>query len=80
MASTCLVCAAAFPVVNTLIGWDKVLLGLYGMMTPLVIPIVAGLDFRIGGLRLWRFCRSWLGGHAHNRARRGHPLMALVVV
>ncbi len=29
-------------------GWDKVLLGLYGVMTPLIIPLVAGLDFRFG--------------------------------
>ena len=28
--------------------WDKVLLGIYGALTPLVIPIVAALDFRFG--------------------------------
>ena len=27
---------------------NRVLLGIYGTLTPLVIPIVAGLDFRFG--------------------------------
>lgn len=31
-------------------GWDKVLMGIYGMLTPLVIPIVAGLNYRFGWL------------------------------
>ncbi len=31
-------------------SWDKALLGFYGAITPLVIPIVAALDFRFG----WR--------------------------
>jgi protein-S-isoprenylcysteine O-methyltransferase Ste14 len=29
-------------------GWDVVLLGLYGTLTPLVIPLVAALNFRYG--------------------------------
>ena len=29
-------------------GWDKGLLGLYGILTPLVTPVVAGLNFRFG--------------------------------
>jgi len=28
--------------------WDKVLMGIYGTLTPLVLPIVAALDFRFG--------------------------------
>jgi len=27
-------------------GWDKVLIGLYGVLTPLVLPIVAALNYR----------------------------------
>jgi protein-S-isoprenylcysteine O-methyltransferase Ste14 len=67
-------------------GWDKVLLGLYGMMTPLVIPIVAGLDFRFGWrpeaavwLQVAAFAVYALGWALHLWAMAANRYHALVV-
>jgi protein-S-isoprenylcysteine O-methyltransferase Ste14 len=67
-------------------GWDKALLGLYGMMTPLVIPIVAGLDFRFGWrpevaiwLQVVAFAVYALGWALHLWAMAANRYHALVV-
>jgi len=67
-------------------GWDKALLGLYGALTPLVIPIVAGLDFRFGWrpevaawLQVAAFVVYALGWALHLWAMAANRYHALVV-
>jgi len=67
-------------------GWDKVLMGIYGMLTPLVLPIVAALDFRFGWspeIALWLqvagFVVYALGWALHLWAMAANRYHALVV-
>jgi protein-S-isoprenylcysteine O-methyltransferase Ste14 len=67
-------------------GWDKVLLGIYGTLTPLVIPIVAGLNFRFGWppevaawLQVAGFVVYALGWGLHLWAMAANRYHALVV-
>jgi len=67
-------------------GWDKALLGLYGALAPLVIPIVASLDFRFGWppqVALWLqvvgFVVYALGWALHLWAMAANRYHALVV-
>ncbi len=67
-------------------GWDRALLGLYGAITPLVIPIVAGLDLRLGWrpevavwLQVAAFVVYALGWALHLWAMAANRYHALVV-
>lgn len=67
-------------------GWDKVLMGIYGTLTPLVIPIVAGLNFRFGWppevaawLQVAGFVVYTLGWGLHLWAMAANRYHALVV-
>lgn len=67
-------------------GWDKALLGLYGAITPLVIPIFAALDFRFGWrpevavwLQVAAFVVYALGWALHLWAMAANRYHALVV-
>jgi protein-S-isoprenylcysteine O-methyltransferase Ste14 len=66
--------------------WDKALVGIYGTLTPLVIPIVAGLDFRFGWrpevaawLQVAAFAVYALGWALHLWAMAANRYHALVV-
>lgn len=67
-------------------SWDKVLMGIYGMLTPLVLPIVAALDFRFGWspeialrLQIAGFVVYALGWALHLWAMAANRYHALVV-
>jgi protein-S-isoprenylcysteine O-methyltransferase Ste14 len=67
-------------------GWDRVLLGAYGTLTPLVIPIVAGLNFRFSWppevavwLQVAGFVVYALGWAVHLWAMAANRYHALVV-
>lgn len=67
-------------------GWDVVLLGLYGALAPLVIPLVAALNFRFGwppavsaGLQVAGFVAYALGWGVHLWAMAANRFFALAV-
>ncbi len=67
-------------------GWDRIILGAYGTLTPLVIPLVAALDYRFGwppevplGLVVAGLAVYVLGWGIHLWAMAANRYFALVV-
>jgi protein-S-isoprenylcysteine O-methyltransferase Ste14 len=67
-------------------GWDRILLGAYGTLTPLVIPVVAALNYRFGwppevplGLVIAGFAIYVLGWAIHLWAMAVNRYFSLVV-